>query len=916
MSVFVGRADELARIDATTSAVLGGEVAAAVIVGPAGTGKTRLVAEARSRALTRDELWVVGYEPEAAVPFAAAARLLRALGSTSGGRELEALAFSAGTAESVVEPLRILEAAHRVVDRLDGAVVFADDLHWADAQSLALCHYLVRAATATGGVLGLVAAGRPSDGVRSFAASLERVLAERMVSIELAPLSDEESLELVQAVAPTLDVDTARRIARTSEGSPFWLEALARSGGNELDVVRLAAERLRGASLDAGQLLALLAVVGRPLALDDAALLQRWDDTRAAQAARELVGRGVAVETGGALAVGHDLLRLAALEQVPSSERLELHRRVGRWLARSDETDVGRLREALGHLQAAGLPRLDLALRLVGSRQRRVVAEELELLVGIADDAEPTDARVAALNEAIASVASSLARHDIALERALVLAEAGDDEHARARALLRASRAAFALGDKAAAGRYLDLVGNAGAGDELLELEADLQRAVLELWGGTATDTGRPRAHEAARRARALFERDERARATYLEALRVEYEAAYQEDDVDAMMRAAEERAATALGFDREAHLSSSLAVARAYRRAGRLDLALERAGRVWEEARRRVLPRLTLDAGYWLGTFHLVRGEVVHARDVVEEATQLALRVGDEARGRHRIERLASEVEYLAGDWPKGVERLLAYAGAASDHAGVELHQLAALWLAQAGRDDRVDDVVSELARASACAEAAACPRCATELRLAAADALAHVGKSQEARASLAEWEAVRPRRQPRDEIVQTRVRALTEQPPSRALLEDALRLAEEGGFGLDALWLRVDLGSALVTSDRVRARSVLADAGDRAASAGARTVRDAAEQRLRALGVRTWRRGPAAHGLTERERAVAELVAQGASNPEIAQALFLSRKTVERHVTNVLRKVGARNRAELAARVAAAPDVEGAPR
>jgi DNA-binding NarL/FixJ family response regulator len=65
----------------------------------------------------------------------------------------------------------------------------------------------------------------------------------------------------------------------------------------------------------------------------------------------------------------------------------------------------------------------------------------------------------------------------------------------------------------------------------------------------------------------------------------------------------------------------------------------------------------------------------------------------------------------------------------------------------------------------------------------------------------------------------------------------------------------------------------------------------------------------------LTEREQVIARLIAGGASNPEIAERLFLSRKTVERHVSNVLRKAGVRNRAELAARVAQL-GVEGAHR
>ncbi len=137
----------------------------------------------------------------------------------------------------------------------------------------------------------------------------------------------------------------------------------------------------------------------------------------------------------------------------------------------------------------------------------------------------------------------------------------------------------------------------------------------------------------------------------------------------------------------------------------------------------------------------------------------------------------------------------------------------------------------------------------------------------------------------------------------------------AEELDLTLDALWTRIDLGSALAGGDRSRARNVLEGAAQTAAELGALTEQQVAEQRLRALGVRTWRRGAGAEFLTERERAVARLVAAGASNPEIAQQLFLSRKTVERHVSNLLKKVGVRNRAELAARVAEL-EVEGAHR
>ncbi|MPZ62331.1 MAG: hypothetical protein GEU93_13765 [Propionibacteriales bacterium] len=56
----------------------------------------------------------------------------------------------------------------------------------------------------------------------------------------------------------------------------------------------------------------------------------------------------------------------------------------------------------------------------------------------------------------------------------------------------------------------------------------------------------------------------------------------------------------------------------------------------------------------------------------------------------------------------------------------------------------------------------------------------------------------------------------------------------------------------------------------------------------------------------LTRTENAVAELVAEGLSNPQIGQRLFISRHTVETHVKHIFRKLSVSSRAELAAEVA----------
>jgi len=520
---------------------------------------------------------------------------------------------------SLLEPVRVFEAAHRALRGIGPALVLVDDLQWVDALSLALCHYVVRAAETGGPPLALIAVARPSPNATSLAASLAQVLPEeRLARFQLGPLASDEALELVKAIAPTTGDTPARDVAERSGGLPFWLEALVRTTGTEVDAGRLVTARLRGASADAGALLALLSVAGRPLTLVDAAGLNGWDAERAEYAVRELESRGIAVESSGVIRLAHDLIRAAALRDIPEEVRLDVHRRVGDWLARIAGSDLRRLREALTHRHAAGLPSLDLADRLVRSPQRTLLGRAgLHLLASIADEADPFDSQALALHEEVASLATELAEHKEALERWLLVAERADTPLRRASALLAASRAAYGLARAAEAREFLEHSREAAADDAVLRLEQDTHEAAILLWQEQRTTEGRSLAREAVAAATGLATRaggvdtlDARTRRAYVDALRLDYEAAVMEGDPDALLRAAELREAAARGLDLESYPTASLALGLALRQNGRVREAIARHRRVWLEAQTRVLPRLVVDSGCLLARSLELTGE------------------------------------------------------------------------------------------------------------------------------------------------------------------------------------------------------------------------------------------------------------------------------------------------------------------
>lgn len=359
--VLVGRSAELEELEDALAAAPG----AVLLGGDAGLGKTRLIREFAQRVGERARVLVGGCLELGSdgLPFAPFTTVLRALvrdigtegvagfvprGDTGGlARLLPEFGEPESDAASGEERARLFEVMLTLLERLaeQGPVVLVvEDAHWADRSTRDLLAFLIRN-LGTAPIL-IVVTYRSDElhrthPLRPLLAGLERV--EHVRRTEIAPLSRTDVAELVtELLGRTPPAGLVERIAARSEGNPLFIEALLDDDGTLASglpeslrdlllagVQRLPEETqevLRDASGGGTRIEhALLAAV---TGLGDAALTR---------VLRPAVAANVLVVDGDAYAFRHALIREAVHDDLLPGEYTRLHRRYAEAL----ENDAG-----------------------------------------------------------------------------------------------------------------------------------------------------------------------------------------------------------------------------------------------------------------------------------------------------------------------------------------------------------------------------------------------------------------------------------------------------------------------------------------------------------------------------------------------------------------------------------------------
>jgi DNA-binding CsgD family transcriptional regulator len=416
---FVGRSAELEAMDDLLERAGRGAGRVALLGGEPGVGKTRLAREFAARAAGRGSLVLWGAAYEGSTPpygpwtqalrsyveqqprdLRAEAPVLAAVVPELRERYPDAApAPSLGTRE---EQLRLHDTVATVLADSDRTVlVVLDDLHWADRATLEL---MLAVARSPAGVL-VVATMRdaePSDALVSCLADLTRERLSR--PLDIGRLTEDESVALIEhLVGGRVAASVVAAIYEQAQGNPFFTEELARhasaSGGEELsipDSVRLAvAAHVRRLSQDAARVVGVAAVFTRPFEFRALQLVAELPEDTVLDALDEALAAGlliVARAEAESYEFGHDLVRQSLYEEFNPSRRARLHRRAAHAL---EELADGSEPEAAAELAAqyhrsASLPGaahgVGYALAAADAAEARHAPAEAARLLRIAHD--------------------------------------------------------------------------------------------------------------------------------------------------------------------------------------------------------------------------------------------------------------------------------------------------------------------------------------------------------------------------------------------------------------------------------------------------------------------------------------------------------------------------------------------------
>jgi DNA-binding CsgD family transcriptional regulator/tetratricopeptide (TPR) repeat protein len=365
---FVGRKDELARLDAALRAAADARPDSVLVAGEAGVGKTRLVSTFADRAHDRGVRVLAGGCVDVSgggLPYGPIVEAFRGLERDLGPpavRELlgadhaemrRLLLTGDGTAPTPaaggLAQARLFELVLRVLHRLGEAspvLMVMEDLHWADRSTLDLLGFLVRN-LATERLL-IVATQRsdeqPSGTLRDFRAEFGRVAGR----IELSRFGREDLAALLAEVLggapPAAIVD---QVLALSEGNAFFAEELVTAGLDQplgwltprlRDVLMSRVELL---SDDAQETLRVAAVIGRRVDHGLLAAASAWRGQRLLTALRETATHQILItDREGLYVFRHALAREAVYGDLTAGERLALHAAVANALA-ADSSRIG-----------------------------------------------------------------------------------------------------------------------------------------------------------------------------------------------------------------------------------------------------------------------------------------------------------------------------------------------------------------------------------------------------------------------------------------------------------------------------------------------------------------------------------------------------------------------------------------------